>query len=227
MFEDFKWKRSAEEENTNVDDNNTDYQEDFEEISEESEEEVFVDNLEEAPFDEAEAFEESPEEEEEGEEFDEGVIEEEEPEESEEEEEEEEEEETDFYEEEAVEQVSSALTVKDDAVISQLSFDEKVLEKIIAVAIHEMDGVLLSGGGGGFFNFKSSKGIKITVDEAEQVSLDLDIIIEYGKSAPEIFEQLKILLSERLKRMTGLTVKHVNVRVANVLTSQEFQEKNS
>ncbi len=222
MFEDFKWKRSAEEENTNVDDNNnTDYQEDFEETFEE---EASVDNLEEeALFDEAEAFEESPEEEEEeeeGEEFDEGENEEEEP-------ELEEEEETEFYEEDTVEQVSSALTVKDDAVISQLSFDEKVLEKIIAVAIHEMDGVLLSGGGGGFFNFKSSKGIKINVDEAEEVSLDLDVVIEYGKSAPEIFEQLKMLLSERLKRMTGLTIKHVNVRVTNVLTSQEFQEKNS
>ena len=119
----------------------------------------------------------------------------------------------------------SQLMVSPDLAASQLSFDEKVLEKIVAVAVKEMPGALLADGGGGFFNLKTNKGVEINVDDNDEVSLDLDLVLEYGKSAPEIYERLKVILHDRILQMTGLTLKNVNAHVVNILTSEEFAEK--
>lgn len=120
---------------------------------------------------------------------------------------------------------ATSLIVPPELAGSQLSFDEKVLEKIVSVAIKEMPGVLLADGGGGFFNLKTNKGVDINVDENDQVSLDLDLVLEYGKSAPDIYERLKGVLHERILQMTGLFLKNVNVHVVNILTNEEFAEK--
>lgn len=108
---------------------------------------------------------------------------------------------------------------------SQLSFDEKVIEKIVGVAVRDIPGVLLADGGGGFFNLKTNKGVDINVDDQDQVSLDLNVVLEYGKSAPDIYDQLKITLHDRIFKMTGLSLKNINVHVVNILTSEEFAEK--
>lgn len=117
-----------------------------------------------------------------------------------------------------------ALQVADEQIGSQLSFDEKVIEKIVKVTINDLEGIELSDGGGGFFNLKANKGLTIRVDENDHVSLDLEIILEYGKSAPEIYELMKRTLRDRIGQTTGLKLKNVNVHVCNVLTREEFAE---
>lgn len=108
----------------------------------------------------------------------------------------------------------------------QLSFNEQVLEKIASLALQEVGGVLAATSGGGFFNLKSSKGVEIQIHESQEVIVNLEVILEYGKSAPEVYDELKRSITERVRVMTGLKVREVNVRVLNVLTAEEFNGKN-
>lgn len=107
---------------------------------------------------------------------------------------------------------------------SQLSFDEQVIERITAMTLREIGGVMVVSGGGGFFNLKANKGIGIKIEEDMGVLIAIDVAIEYGRSAPEIFELIKEKLASQVKLMCGLDVKRVNVRVVNILSTEEFGE---
>lgn len=116
-----------------------------------------------------------------------------------------------------------ALQVQDQS--NQLSFDEQVIEKIVTIAAQELDGVALTHSNGGFFNLKSRSGIAITVEDNDSVALDLNIVLLYGKSAPEAFHALQSLIKERLQTITGLRVTRINVHVDNILTEEEFSQR--
>lgn len=108
---------------------------------------------------------------------------------------------------------------------SQLSFNEQVIEKIATIALRDVEGVLAATGSGGFFNLKNSKGVEIQIQEDESVVVNLEVILEYGRSAPEVFKQLKEKIGSSIRDMTGLSVQAINVRVINVLTPEEFNGK--
>ena len=55
----------------------------------------------------------------------------------------------------------------------------------------------------------------------------MQIILEYGKSAPQIFENIKKVVKENVKQMTGLDVVTVNVDVVDVMTREEYKSKKS
>ena len=63
------------------------------------------------------------------------------------------------------------------------------------------------------------------VDE-RNAKVDLDVILEYGKSAPQIFDKIKDVVASDLKDMTGLTVVEMTVNVVDVMTQDEFDQKN-
>lgn len=116
---------------------------------------------------------------------------------------------------------------------SKLSFDEAVIAKIAGKTSQEIDGILSMDGG--FFSdiadkFRSNtdftKGIDIEIGE-KQVAIDMDILIEYGKSAKDIFKELTMKVTEQIEHITGLTVIEVNVHVTDVLTKKEWQKQNS
>ncbi len=114
---------------------------------------------------------------------------------------------------------------------SKLTFEDSVIEKIAAIACHEVPGVLDMKGG--FFSgiseqfggYNLTKGISADVGE-EEAAIDASIILEYGHSAPKVFEELKRNISQSVGQMTGLKVVEVNVRVDDVMTRKEFQLKN-
>lgn len=108
---------------------------------------------------------------------------------------------------------------------SQLSFNEQVIEKIATIALRDVEGVLAATGSGGFFNLKNSKGVEIQIQEDESVVVNLEVILEYGRSAPEVFKELKDKIGSSIRDMTGLSVQAINVRVINVLTPEEFNGK--
>ncbi|WP_300409549.1 Asp23/Gls24 family envelope stress response protein [Lagierella sp.] len=113
---------------------------------------------------------------------------------------------------------------------SKLTFDDSVVEKIAAIACNEVSGVLDMKGG--FFSgiseqfggYSLTKGINAEVGEKE-AAIDASIILEYGHSAPKVFEELKRNISQSVGQMTGLKVVEVNVRVDDVMTRKEFELK--
>lgn len=114
---------------------------------------------------------------------------------------------------------------------SKLIIEDKVVAKIARIAINNVDGILDMKGNfadsiGSFFgsNDRSTAGVNVEVGEKE-AKINLDVIIEYGKNARQIFNDIQRTVSTNVKEMTGLDVVTVNVDVVDVLTRKEYQEK--
>ena len=114
---------------------------------------------------------------------------------------------------------------------SKLIIEDKVVAKIARIAINNVDGILDMKGNiadsiGSFFgsNDRSTAGVNVEVGEKE-AKINLDVIIEYGKNARQIFNDIQRTVSQNVKEMTGLDVVTVNVDVVDVLTKKEYQEK--
>ena len=110
-----------------------------------------------------------------------------------------------------------------------LIIDDAVIEKIAGVVTRQIDGILDMKGSlmSGFAtslgaSSKSAKGITASVDGAA-ASIEIKAILEYGASAPQIFEQIKTSVRQQVKAMTGLDVRDIQFRVVNVMTREEFE----
>ncbi|MGT2807363.1 Asp23/Gls24 family envelope stress response protein [Streptococcus iniae] len=111
----------------------------------------------------------------------------------------------------------------------QLTFEDKVIEKIVGLAIETVDG-LLAVNGGFFSNIKEKlvntnsvrDGVNVEVGK-KQVAVDLDIIAEYQKHVPTIFEEIKTIIEKEVKQMTDLDVIEVNVNVVDIKTRAQHE----
>ena len=114
---------------------------------------------------------------------------------------------------------------------SKLLIEDKVVAKIARIAINQVDGILEMKGNiadsiGSFFGSSERRtaGVNVEVGERE-AKINLDVIIEYGKNAREIFNNIQRVVSANVREMTGLEVVTINVDVVDVLTRKEYQEK--
>ena len=114
---------------------------------------------------------------------------------------------------------------------SKLIIEDQVVAKIARIAINQVDGILEMKGNiadsiGSFFGSSDRRtaGVNVEVGERE-AKINLDVIIEYGKNAREIFNNIQRVVSSNVREMTGLEVVTINVDVVDVLTRKEYQEK--
>ncbi|AYW45979.1 Asp23/Gls24 family envelope stress response protein [Tetragenococcus koreensis] len=120
---------------------------------------------------------------------------------------------------------------KDQQQVSgELTFEDKVIQKIIGIALEKVDGLLRVDGG--FFSNMAERisnsddvtsGIDTEVGK-EEVAVDLDVVIEYRKDAENIYEQIKKVAAEQVKKMTHLDVVEVNVHVEDIKTREEIEQ---
>ena len=71
-----------------------------------------------------------------------------------------------------------------------------------------------------------TKGVDADVVDDKNTKLDLDIVLEYGKSATDVFDQIKKVVGQDIKDMTGLNVIEMTVNVVDVMTQDEYDQKN-
>ncbi|MFD1410297.1 Asp23/Gls24 family envelope stress response protein [Lapidilactobacillus gannanensis] len=110
-----------------------------------------------------------------------------------------------------------------------LTYDDKVVQKIVGTAIENIDG-LLDIDGGFFANIADklvntdniTAGIKTEVGE-KQVAVDMDVIIEYGRDIPEIADKMKHVIHDEVAKMTHLEVIEVNINVVDIKTKAEHE----
>ncbi|MCU7358186.1 MAG: Asp23/Gls24 family envelope stress response protein [Enterococcus sp.] len=119
---------------------------------------------------------------------------------------------------------------KAEGIKGELTFDDKVVEKIIGIALDEIGGLLTVDGG--FFSNIAGKlvntdnptsGIDVEVGK-KQVAVDLSIVAEYGKDITTIYNQIKEVIAREVKKMTGLDVIEVNVDVVDVKTKAQHEK---
>lgn len=120
-------------------------------------------------------------------------------------------------------------TKNDEAVKGDLVYDDKVIQKIIGVAIEKIDGLLRVDGG--FFSNAKEKlvntddvtaGIETEVGK-KQVAVDMDVVVEYGKDIEEVANKIRQVIRDEVQKMTHLDVIEVNIRVVDIKTKAEFE----
>ena len=112
-----------------------------------------------------------------------------------------------------------------------LSISENVVEKISSLAARKVGGIVDMKGNvfsmiqETFGANVKSKGVNADVADNGEAQVELSIILEYGKSAVEVFEGLKRVISEDVSHMTGLNISQLTVNVVDVMNDQEIAEK--
>ena len=119
---------------------------------------------------------------------------------------------------------------QEDSMRGELNYEDKVVQKIIGIAIEQVDGLLSANGG--FFSNMAGKlvntdnvtaGIETEVGK-KQVAVDMDVIVEYGKDIEKIFEEMQEVIGKEVKNMTHLEVIEVNANVVDIKTKEEFEK---
>ena len=110
---------------------------------------------------------------------------------------------------------------------SRLTFGESVISKIVQMSLNDVEGILiLKSASGSLFQRNGVSGINVEIGETE-VAVDLKLVIEFGKNAQEIYNEVKEKVEEQVNNMTGLNVVEVNVKIEDVLTPEEFKQRQS
>lgn len=112
------------------------------------------------------------------------------------------------------------------------SYNRKAIKKQIGQALANVDG-LLAVDGGFFSNLagkivntdKFTSGVKLVLGK-EKARVDLNVIAEYKKNVSDLYHDIKRLVIDIIRNMTGLSVIDVNLKVLEVKT-QAKQEADS
>jgi len=112
------------------------------------------------------------------------------------------------------------------------SYNRKAIKKQIGQALANVDG-LLAVDGGFFSNIagkivntdKFTSGVKLVLGK-EEARVDLNVIAEYKKNVSDLYHDIKHLVIDVIRNMTGLSVIDVNLKVLEVKT-QAKQEADS
>lgn len=126
---------------------------------------------------------------------------------------------------------SDATSSQDLEPVYKLNIDEAVIEKISSLAAQKIDGIIDMKG-----NFLSTiqeglggndrkKGVDADVVDGQNAKVDLSIILEYGKSATDVFDQIKEVIGKDIKDMTGMNVIEMTVNVVDVMDQDEYNQK--
>ena len=130
---------------------------------------------------------------------------------------------------------TASMAGSDDDLDSEdsVTFSNGVIEKIVAIAMRELPGVV--GMKGGWMNRVQEtfgqrdprKGVTVEVTPDSSVRVNISIFIEYGAYAPKVFEDVKQAVINQVTGMTGLRVAGVNLRIEDVLTAEEIAARNA
>ena len=116
-----------------------------------------------------------------------------------------------------------------DAVKGELTYEDKVIQKIIGLSLEKVDGLLAVDGG--FFSNLTDKiintdhvgnGVNVEVGK-EQVAVDLNVVVEYQKNVPDLHKHIKEVVASQVSKITDLEVIEVNVNVVDIKTKEQHE----
>lgn len=117
--------------------------------------------------------------------------------------------------------------------VSEYTIEEKVLTKIVKKVVDKVDGIL--GLQGNILssitqsisnNQDSTSGIDVDIENKTAV-VKTNLVLEYGKKAPQVFGQLDRLIKEEVLNLTGIKVQAVKANIVDVMTKEEYNKKKS
>lgn len=111
-----------------------------------------------------------------------------------------------------------------------LNIDEGVVEKISSLAAQKVDGIIDMKGNvfsriqEGLGGTSQKKGVDADVVDDQSACVEVSIILKYGESALDVFDQIKDIVTEDVRTMTGLNVIELTVNIVDVMTPEEFED---
>jgi uncharacterized alkaline shock family protein YloU len=116
------------------------------------------------------------------------------------------------------------------------SIANSVVAKIAGLAAREISGVHAMGSGAarafgvlkemlpvGNSEPAPTQGVTVEVGEKE-AAVDVDLVVEYGVSIPELSQAVRNNVIQRVERMTGLSVTEVNIAVDDIWLGDDDNE---
>ena len=117
--------------------------------------------------------------------------------------------------------------------VSEYTINDNVIAKIAKKVLTKTDGILelkknvFSSIADNFTDGENTSGISIDVDDAKNAVVHTKIILEYGKKAQEVFASLDRNIKKEVYSLTGINVQAVKAEIVDVLTKEEYEDKNS
>ncbi|VRN67452.1 general stress protein 24 [Streptococcus pneumoniae] len=111
----------------------------------------------------------------------------------------------------------------------ELTYEDKVIQKIIGLSLENVSGLL--GIDGGFFSNLKEKivnsddvtsGVNVEVGKT-QVAVDLNVIVEYQKNVPALYSEIREIVSSEVAKMTDLEIVEINVNVVDIKTKEQHE----
>lgn len=122
--------------------------------------------------------------------------------------------------------------IKSQGGIGQIQIADEVIAIIAGIAATEVEGIAgMSGNHSGDLvaevlgRKNLSKGVKITVGQKD-VSVDLNIIIEFGIKIPKVALEVQKRVKNAVETMTGLTVTEINLNIMGIHFAKDKQNDN-
>ena len=119
--------------------------------------------------------------------------------------------------------------IYDKGNLGEVHIADEVIAVIAGIATMEVDGVASMVGGTRDLQKEIisklgmkvlSKGVSIKVEDGA-VTADLSVVLDYGRSIPEVTKAVQDKVSSEIENMTGMTVAAVNVDVVDVNLENE------
>ncbi|MBN2799985.1 MAG: Asp23/Gls24 family envelope stress response protein [Deltaproteobacteria bacterium] len=113
----------------------------------------------------------------------------------------------------------------------KVTIADHVVAKIAGLAVREVEGVrglLPVGTGQVITNLANSirggdsrdLGVRVEVGKVE-CAVDVRIVLEYGASIPKVADAIRVSVGNRIKSMTGLVCKEINVEVVDLWFAED------
>lgn len=121
---------------------------------------------------------------------------------------------------------STNYTIYEHSALGNIQIADEVIAVIAGIAATEVEGVTAMNGNisrdfVSRLGMKTlNKGVRIKVEDAK-VSVDLDMILEYGVSIPKVTSEIQEKVKSAIETMTGLEVADINIRISDVNTENE------
>ena len=112
--------------------------------------------------------------------------------------------------------------IEDQPSLGDIKISHSVVASIVRLAALQVSGV--SGVGGGlvdgiaemFSKRESDRGVRIEEDEAGSYTVEIRVVITYGAEIGKTAFDVQMAVREQITRMTGKTVKRVDVVIEGV-----------
>ena len=123
----------------------------------------------------------------------------------------------------------SKVEKKVEEIKGELTYEDKVIQKIIGLSLENVPGLLAIDGG--FFSNLTGKlintdnvasGVNVEVGK-KQVAVDLKVVVEYQRNIPELYKKIKEIVVSEISKMTDLEVVEVNVDVVDIKTKEQHE----